>query len=85
MYYHPSLSKNGNYIVASSFSKERNSLLTIIDAKTGKVNDRALPPDNGIIMGPSWSDDAKEIVFILQNDQGRSMYIYNRLKRTFLK
>ena len=36
-------------------------------------------------MEPSWSDDAKEIVFILQNDQGRSMYIYNRLKRTFLK
>ena len=85
MYYHPSLSKNGNYIVASSFSKERNSFLTIIDARTGKVNDRALPPDNGIIMEPSWSDDAKEIVFILQNDQGRSMYIYNRLKRTFLK
>ena len=36
-------------------------------------------------MEPSWSDDAKDIVFILQNDQGRSMYIYNRLKRTFLK
>ena len=65
MYYHPSLSKNGNYIVASSFSKERNSLLTIIDANTGEVNDRVLPPENGIIMKPSWSNDAKEIVFII--------------------
>ena len=83
--YSPNISKDGSKIVATSFSEERVSLLVIMDSETGKILDRALPPDKGIVMFPSWSEDAKRIVFISQSAKGRTIYIYDTIKRKFNK
>ena len=83
--YSPNISKDGSRIAATIFSEKRVSLLIVMDSETGKILDRALSPDEGMVMFPSWSKDAKKIVFISQSAQGRAIYVYDTIKRIFNK
>ena len=72
-YYSPSISSDGNSIVAVEFNEKRDCFLVIIDAKNGNIINRF--PSKSIIMNPRWSPNSKEVVFISQSYQGRSIEI----------
>ncbi|MBF88121.1 MAG: hypothetical protein CMG75_00405 [Candidatus Marinimicrobia bacterium] len=74
-YYYPSISPKGNTIVTVEFNEKRDCFLVIIDARNGNVINRI--SSESIIMHPRWSPNGKQIVFISQSYDGRSIKVLN--------
>jgi Tol biopolymer transport system component len=73
----PRLSDDGKKIVAVEASPENKYSLVIIDANTGKDLKKTSHPKNEYLLTPTWSEDGKELIVILLNNNGKGIASVN--------
>lgn len=71
----PEISPDFSKIVAVEFTTDRKCNLIFFDFKTGEILKRIPEKDNAFIQTPSWSEDGKQIVFIRQKFNGKSLVV----------
>ena len=70
----PSLSPDGNKIVAVSIDLSNKSQLTELDATTGKVLNTLPNPDNRILQTPAYDQSGKMITYVSVTEQGKALW-----------
>jgi len=71
------LSPDETRIVTVETTKESVHHLSIIHSKLGWEMEQIPNPENNFFLHPRWSPDGKYIVAIKQNDEGKTIMIYN--------
>lgn len=71
----PSLSPDGNRVVAVGYTPQRRCSLFILDAGSGQEIEHFSTDQNDFFMMPSWSNDGSKIVVVHQNKKGRALSI----------
>jgi hypothetical protein len=69
----PRLSNDASKIAAIEVSAGNQYSLVIMDAKTGKELQKFSHPENNFLITPTWSEDGKEILLIVMNEQGKGI------------
>jgi Tol biopolymer transport system component len=79
----PRLSDDASKIVAVEASPENKYSLVIIDANTGKDLRKISHPNNEFLLTPTWSEDGKELIVILLNNNGKGIASVNLATDSF--
>ena len=77
----PSISHDGKQIVAVKMSEDNHSDLVIINATTGEEIHTLLSSAFEQYINPTWSDDGRNIVFMVLGQQGKSIRIINPVNK----
>jgi hypothetical protein len=79
----PRLSNDASKIAAIEVSPGNQYSLVIMDATTGKELQKLSHPENNFLITPSWSEDGKNIVLIVMNNQEKGIASVNLETKSF--
>lgn len=82
-YFAPALSRDGNKIAAVEVTRSNEIYLVIINAGTGKLEERIPSPENKFIQLPEWTSNNNEIVLITTDKKGKSLELINISTKTW--
>ena len=73
----PSISRDGTQIVAIKMSEDNHSSMVLINAVSGEEIQTLISSEFEQYLNPTWSDDGRNIVFIVLGQQGKSIRMMN--------
>lgn len=73
----PSVSHQGDRIVAAEVTADDRNYLVILDAHDGSEIKRTFTGDNLFFMQPAWSEDGKKVASIVIGKKGKSLLIWD--------
>ncbi len=76
-YFSPSISSDGNLIVAVNASVKNDYSLSIINRKTGREIKSISYDENSFYVTPIWSPNNDKIACVLLSDKGKRIVVYN--------
>ena len=73
-YFAPAIHTDLQIVAAVETTTDYRFYVSLIDVNTGKIIKRIPSPHNQFIMTPSWNSTGKNLITILLNDNGKSIY-----------